>query len=64
MVAMPWSMVMVGVGLALLAPWIGIIILVVINGHLAERTGVLERELRVLKENMKILTDDLGWKTE
>lgn len=47
-----------------LAPWVGMIIILVVQSHLADRVGVLEHEVTVLKETTQILIKDLGWKQE
>lgn len=57
---MVWLLVVVGV--IALVPWVGLIIMVVMHGHSADRITVLEREVIVLKDTTNALTKDLGWK--
>lgn len=45
-----------------LSPWIGLIILVVMHAHSAERLDVLERQLVGLREKVNALIGELGWK--
>lgn len=52
---MNWQ-VLVG-AVAVAAPWIGIIVLILIQGHLVARVAALE-------EKMEALTGELGWKKE
>lgn len=49
---------------ALVSPWLGMIILVVVQSRHAERLRVLEREVLALKATLEPLAADLGWKKE
>jgi hypothetical protein len=57
-----WDMIFVTLGI--LSPWVGLIVLVVVQGRSNERIGVLEREVAGLRDKMVGLTKDLGWKED
>jgi hypothetical protein len=47
---------------AIVSPWLGMIILVVILSRHAERLRVVEREVLAMRDVLGGLVDDLGWK--
>jgi hypothetical protein len=50
--------------LGVLSPWVGLITVVIVQGHTSERLTALEQEVSVLHDQMGGLTKDLGWKQE